>query len=57
MRHTETLSNSDYIPRVKELEAKGAGYFTVKVLTHNVGYTISYTLEEKPKEVQSSLPL
>jgi hypothetical protein len=57
MRHTETLTNSEYIPRVKQLESQGALYFKVKVDAHNLGYEISYTLEEKPKEVQSSLQL
>lgn len=57
MRHTETLTNSEYVERVKSLEAQGALYFKVKVLTHNAGYEINYSLEEKPKEVQSSLPL
>lgn len=52
MRRTETLTNSEYIPRVKSLEAQGALYFKVKVLLHNTGYEISYTLEEKPREEQ-----
>lgn len=57
MRHTETVTNNQYVERVRELEAQGAAYFSVKVLTHNLGYEIIYNLEERPKEVQSSLPL
>ena len=53
MRHTELLTNAEYIPRVRELEAQGAQYWTVKVLNHRSGYEITYA----KKEAQDSAPV
>lgn len=39
-RIVETLRNDEFIPRVRELEARGALYWKVKVLNHNLGYEV-----------------
>lgn len=56
MRVTEKLTNSEYIPRVRELESQGAVYWTVKVL--HGGYEISHVKKEAQDsaEVQSAFP-
>lgn len=58
MRVSENLTNNEYIPRIRELQAQGAGYWTVKVLAHNVGYEISYAKKAAPvsAEIQSAFP-
>lgn len=40
IRLTETLTCEQYIPRVRDLEARGACHWIVKCLAHNAGYEI-----------------
>jgi len=39
-RIKESVTNEQYIPRVKELLAQGGEFFVVKVDNHNRGYAI-----------------
>lgn len=55
MRQNETLTNEQYVPRILELQAQGAGYWTVKVL--HGGYEISYALPSVPPQEETLLPL
>jgi hypothetical protein len=57
MRHSETLTNNEYVERIRDLEAKGAGYFTVKVLSHSSGYQISYAIHCDEPTGTARLPL
>jgi len=56
MRVSETLSNNDYVSRIRELEAHGAAYFTIKVLNHNSGYDISFVFPEASAETPDLFP-
>lgn len=40
IRIDEEISNHEYIPRIRELEAAGAKYFRITVLKHNLGYRV-----------------
>jgi hypothetical protein len=51
MRLSETISNNEYVPRLHELAAQGAGYFAVKVL--HGGYEIIYLSPKEPEKPES----
>jgi len=57
----ETLTNNQFVARVLELEAQGAAFFQIRVITHNVGYSIECKIpipsasETPPVAVQSEL--
>lgn len=51
MRHSELLTNEQYIPRVRELEAQGAGYWTI-VVVHG-GYEISFAFPSAQSDLFS----
>jgi hypothetical protein len=44
VRVQETLTCEQFIPRVRELEARGGAFWIIKVLNHNKGYTIQCDL-------------
>jgi hypothetical protein len=55
-RIRETLTCSEFIPRVTELEAQGGSFWIIKVLRHGVGYDIQCDLPVATPAHQTQLP-